>query len=146
MPLTQIFSILQPHDDHGDSRLRARAHEIASGMAETVAQGGDTGVLRALNEFGEIAKLNSRYTQQEDCRAIYETLAAAGYEADVFLGEHFTVDDADQMACYLIGQAMAELGAGNPPPGIFLARSSMALNGVPYSDWQRVINREILMM
>lgn len=146
MPLTQIFSILQPHDDNGDARLKARAREIASGMGETIAQGGDTGVLRALNEFGEIAKLDSRYISKEDCRALYNTLVAAGYEDDAFLGEHFTVDDADQMACYLIGQAMGELGAGNPPPGIFVVRSSMALNGVPYSDWQRVINREILMM
>lgn len=146
MALTQIFSIARPHDDQGDFRLKDRAREITEGIEETVAQGGDTAVLRALNEFGEIAKLGSRYTAPEDCRALYSALMAAGYEEDVLPGEHFNVNDADQIACYLIGQALSELGAGNPPPAIFVVRSSMALNGVPYSDWQRVIDQEILMI
>ncbi|MCB1682820.1 MAG: hypothetical protein KDI61_04955 [Alphaproteobacteria bacterium] len=142
--LTSLFMYLQPRDYEGRQQVLTRQREIVDGIGETILQG-ETAVLRALNEYGEIGKLGEPFHSPEDCKKLYDALAAAGYEEDILSTEHFDVDDPKQVICYLIGQAMGRLREGQPPESIFVVRSAMALNGVHPNRWQSTIDREILM-
>lgn len=145
MALTQIFSYLQPRDDYTADKLKARQKEIVEGLADILTRS-DLEVLRVLNEYAEIGKLGERFHSREDCLGIYGQLLAAGYEENVQGEAHFDPADSEQIACYLIGQALEDLKNGYSPAAIFVTRSSLALNGVPHEEWQNVINREILMI
>ena len=143
MPLTNIFHYSQPQDYEDRKPLLERQKAIVDGFADTLRTD-EAHVLLALNEYAAISHLAQMPQNAEDCRKLYEMLLAAGYEEDVQLGEYFKEDDADQIAIYLIGQALEDLREGKPPPSIFVTRSSMALKGVQPAEWQSVINREIL--
>lgn len=143
--LTQIFMYHRPHGYQEQQELLGKQQEIVESMPAVMAEGNEA-VLRALNEYGSIAQLGTDFHFPEQCTALHQMLVDGGYEIDPQLGEYFDSGDADQIAVYLVGQAMEDLKEGNPPPGIFVTRSSMALNGVEPARWQMVINREILMM
>ncbi|MCB1592992.1 MAG: hypothetical protein KDI90_11140 [Alphaproteobacteria bacterium] len=143
--LTQIFMYQRPRSNRQQQEFLARQRTIVETLPETIGDG-DVSVLRALNEYGAIARLGQDFHTSEHCLKLYETLIEGGYEISPQLGEYFDAGDDGQIALYLIGQAMEELREGRPPQGIFVTRSSMALNGVPPGEWQHVIDREILMI
>lgn len=145
MALTKIFTYQQPHEFEDRQKILDRQKTLLEGFSVTLGQG-DEAVLRVLNEYGEIGQLERGFHAPEDCRSLYDALKGAGYEENVQLGEYFNAKDSGQIAVYLIGQAMVDLKEGQPPPGIFVVRSSLALNGVEPSEWQHVINREIIMV
>lgn len=143
MPLTNIFQYSQPQDHEDREPLLERQKAIVDGFADTLRTD-EAHVLLALNEYAAISHLAQMPQNAEDCRKLYEMLLAAGYEENVQFGEYFREDDNDQIAIYLIGQALEDLGEGRPPAPIFVVRSSLALKGVEPSQWQSAINREIL--
>ncbi len=143
MPLTNIFQYSQPQDYEDRKPLEDRQRALVDGFADTLRTD-EAHVLLALNEYGAISNLAHMPQNAEDCRTLYQQLLAAGYEDDVQLGGFFHEGDADQIAIYLVGEAMKDLREGRPPAPIFVVRSSLALKGVEPSQWQSAINKEIL--
>lgn len=145
MPLTKIFQYAQPQDYEERQPLLERQKALVEGFADTL-RNDETHVMLALNEYGAIGNLTESLQNAEDCRRLYDQLVAAGYEESAQLGEYFNENDSDQIAIYLVGQAMKDLREGRPPAPIFVVRSSLALKGVEPSQWQSAINREILLL
>ncbi len=142
MTLTKLFTFAQPDDEAGTEEILSRQEEIVGDIAETF-QGGEESVLRALNEYAEIGRLGQYFHSKRQCLILFGALHGAGYKAGANTDAAFKPDDSKNVARYLIGQAMHDLGAGNPPSGTFITQSSMALNSVPPSKWRDTVDAEM---
>lgn len=142
MTLTKLFSFTQPNDEAGTEEILTRQEAIVGDIAETL-QGGEESVLRALNEYAEICRLGEYFRSQRQGLILYGALHGAGYKAGANTEADFKPDDPKNVARYLIGQAMHDLAAGNPPSGTFVTQSSLALNAVHPSRWQDTVDAEM---
>ncbi|MBK9584788.1 MAG: hypothetical protein KA099_04995 [Alphaproteobacteria bacterium] len=142
MTLTKLFTFAQPDDEAGTEEILSRQDAIVGGIAETI-QGGEKDVLRALNEYAEIGRLGQYFHSKRQCLILFGALHGAGYKAGANTDAALKPDDSKNVARYLIGQAMHDLGAGNPPSGTFITQSSMALNSVPPSKWRDTVDAEM---
>lgn len=142
MSLTQLFTFTQPNDEAGTEEILSRQDAIVGDIAEVI-QGGEQSVLRALNEYGEICRLGQYFHSQRQCLILFGALHGAGYKVNENSNADFNADDPKNVARFLIGQAMHDLGAGTPPSGTFIAQSSMALNAVHPSRWRDTVDAEM---